>query len=68
MQIYILELNYWKVKVSMEHFKINVSDITPHMQVNNFLNNNYYYCYYPPKKRFEASEGKGDLIRCTLEN
>ena len=44
MQIYILELKYWKVKVSMEHFKINVSDITAHMQVNHFLNNNYYYC------------------------
>ena len=41
MQIYIWELKYWKVKVSMEHVKINVSDITAHMQVNHFFNNNY---------------------------
>lgn len=42
MQIYILELKYWNVKVGMEEFKINVSDITAYMLVNHFLNNNHY--------------------------
>ena len=41
MQIYILELKYWNVKVGMEEFK-NVSDITAYMLVNHFLNNNHY--------------------------